>query len=110
MDHSKISIHDLYEGAYLLCRGFQLGKITILGSNGKKLCAFTFEGEGAQRASDEYREGRATANVALLKFTMEKLKDRMFEKIREQEQKEHKKCSVSGMQRRSNRPIRSRTS
>ena len=103
MDRSEISIKDLYEGAFLLAEGFQLGRITILRNNGKKLCAFTFRGEGAQRASDEYRQGRATCNVALLKFTMEKLKDTMFEKIREHEQraqgKERETCSASARQR-----------
>ena len=88
MEHSEISIRDLYEGAFLLSEGFQLGRITVLRNNGKKLCAFTFRGEGAQRASDKYRQGRATCNVALLKFTMEKLKDTMFEKIRELERRQ----------------------
>ena len=114
MEHSELSIRDLYEGAFLLSEGFQLGRITVLRNNGKKLCAFTFRGEGAQRASDEYRQGRATCNVALLKFTMEKLKDTMFEKIREHEQgaqrssaakvaevrKERKQCSASPRQTR----------
>jgi hypothetical protein len=110
MEQSEISIRDLYEGAFLLTEGFQLGRITVLRNNGKKLCAFTFRGEGAQRASDAYRQGRATCNVALLKFTMEKLKDTMFEKIREQEQRAHREerqvCSVSEKQRRSSRSVR----
>jgi hypothetical protein len=111
MKSPDITISDLYEGAYLLCRGFQLNRITVIGSNGKKLCAFTFRGEGAQRASDEYKQGRATANVALLKFTMEKLKDQMFEKIREHEKKarafgkEIEKCSVGQRSRRQRETI-----
>ena len=110
MEHSEISIKDLYEGAFLLAEGFQLGRITVLRNNGKKLCAFTFRGEGAQRAPDTYRQGRATCNVALLKFTMEKLKDTMFEKIREHEQRAHGKerqlCSDSEKQRRSSKTVR----
>ena len=99
MPTSEISISDLYEGAYLLCRGFQLKRITVIGSNGKKLCSFAF-GEGAKQAVEEYRQGRATANVALLKFTMENLKDEMFKKIRALENKERRACSVSGRQKR----------
>jgi len=99
MHTSEISISDLYEGAYLLCRGFQLKRITVIGNNGKKLCSFAF-GEGARQAVEEYRQGRATANVALLKFTMNNLKDEMFKKIREIENKERKACSVSGRHRR----------
>lgn len=106
---SPITISDLYESAYLLCCGFNLGRVTVIGSNGKKLCTFTFNGEGAQRASDDYRQGRATANVALLKFTMEKLKDAMFEKIREQERKEREKCSASARSRRQRETTRLRT-
>ena len=94
MPTREISISDLYEGAYLLCRGFQMKRITVVGSNGRKLCSFTF-GEGAHQAVEEYRQGRATANVALLKFTMNNLKDEMFRKIREIENKERETCSVS---------------
>ena len=84
----EINIHDLYEGAYLLCAGLKMKDLTVLGSNGRKLCTFTFEGDRAVELSDEYKAGRATVNLALLKFTMEKLKDRMFEKIREMEERE----------------------
>jgi len=102
MESSQITT-DLLEGAYLLCRGFKLDKITVVGSNGKKLCTFAF-GEGAKTASDEYREGRATCNVALLKYTLTHLKREMYRKIKEIEiretKKEHETCSVSERQRR----------
>ena len=88
MRTNDIHIHDLYEGAFLLCRGLDLKDLTITGTNGKKLVTFIFSGNAAQRASQLYRRGKATANVAMLKFTMEKLKDRMFEKIREKEREE----------------------
>ncbi len=90
MDNPEITISDLYEGAYLLCRGFQLKRVTVVGTNGKKLCTFSFA-EGAKTAVDEYRQGRATANVALLKFTLGNLRSEMFRKIREIEKKESKK-------------------
>ena len=102
MDSSQITT-DLLEGAYLLCRGFKLDRITVVGSNGKKLCTFAFC-EGAKSASDEYREGRATCNVALLKYTLTHLKREMYRKIREIETRETKKeretCSASQRQRR----------
>jgi hypothetical protein len=112
---SPITISDLYEGAFLLCMGCNLRRVTVIGNNGKKLCTFTFEGKGAQRASDDYRQGRATANVALLKFTMEKLKDVMFEKIREHEKKERafgkeiETCSASVRSRRQREKTLSKT-
>ncbi len=99
MDGNQITT-DLLEGAYLLCRGFKLQRITVVGSNGKKLCTFAF-GEGAKTAADEYREGRATCNVALLKYTLTHLKREMFRKIKEIETKEKESaCSVSGRHRR----------
>jgi hypothetical protein len=92
---SPITISDLYEGAYLLCRGFKLGKVTVVGNNGKKLCTFAFS-EGAKEALEEYRQGRATCNVALLKFTMKNLKDEMFKRIREMERtQKEESCSAS---------------
>jgi len=95
MTSGDISISDLFEGAYLLCRGFHLKRITVMGSNGRKLCTFAF-GKGAQDAVDEYRQGRATCNVALLKFTMKNLKDSMYEKIKEAESKEKQECPRRG--------------
>ena len=102
---------DLFEGAFLLCRGFKLNEITVIGSNGKKLCTFAF-GEGAKSASDEYREGRATCNVALLKYTLTHLKREMYKKIEKIEKRETKKerntCSASVRSRRQRETIPSR--
>ena len=91
-DNPEITISDLYEGAYLLCRGFELRRITVVGTNGKKLCTFAF-GEGAKDAATEYRQGRATCNVALLKYTLTHLKREMFKKIQKQD-KEKARCSA----------------
>ena len=107
MESPEITISDLYEGAYLLCRGFQLRGVTVVGTNGKRLCTFSFA-EGAKGALEEYRQGRATANVALLKFTMENLKDEMFRKIRANERKERGQCSALPKQRRRRRTIPSK--
>ncbi len=85
MPENKIRVQDLYEGAYLLCRGFQLTDLTVIGSNGRSIVTFIIVGDDVRTSAEEYRSGRATANVALLKFTIEKLKDQMFTKIRELE-------------------------
>lgn len=96
MTNEEIRVRDLYEGAYLLCRGFQLKDLTVLGRNGRKVVTFVIAGDGVEPASEEYRAGRATANVALLKFTMEKLKDRMFTRIREDGGMEQGERSMAG--------------
>ena len=87
MPENEIRVQDLYEGAYLLCRGFQLKELTVIGSSGKPIVTFIITGDDVVTTSEEYRSGRATANVALLKFTMEKLKDQMFTKIRDLEKR-----------------------
>ena len=87
MREDKIKVQDLYEGAYLLCRGFELQDLTVIGNNGKAIVSFIIGGNDVEATAQEYRSGRATANVALLKFTMEKLKDQMFTKIRELEKR-----------------------
>ncbi len=101
MDNPEITISDLYEGAYLLCRGFKLHRVTVIGTNGSKLCTFSFD-EGAKQAHDEYRQGRATANVAMLKFTLRNLRSEMFRKIKEKEKQKDKGelCSALQEQRR----------
>jgi len=98
MDNPEITILDLYEGGYLLCEGFELKRVTVVGTNGSKLCTFSFP-EDARAAQDEYRQGRATANVAMLKFTMRNLRSEMFRKIKEK-QEEAKLCSALPKQRR----------
>ena len=98
MDNPEITISDLYEGAYLLCRGFKLRRVTVVGTNGKKLCTFSFD-EDAKQAHDEYRQGRATANVPMLKFTLRNLRSEMFRKIKETK-REGELCSALPEQRR----------
>ena len=45
---------------------------------------FIIVGDGIEEKAEAYRTGQATVNVAMLKFTIEKLKDAMFAKMREQ--------------------------
>jgi hypothetical protein len=92
MENQEVQVKDLYEGAYLLCRGFHLKHLSVMDTYGKKLVTFHIAGNGVITQSQEYRQGQATANVALLKFTMEKLKDKMFERIRNLEIKERALC------------------
>ena len=81
-----LCVKDLYEGAYLLCMGFHLKQLTITdpGGRGKRKAVFLITGDGIEEKAESYRTGQATVNVAMLKFTLEKLKDAMFAKIREQ--------------------------
>ena len=87
MRENEIRVQDLYEGAYLLCRGFQLKDLRVISSKGKPVVTFVIVGDDVLTTANEYRYGQATANVAMLKFTMEKLKDQMFAKIRDLEKR-----------------------
>ena len=82
---NTLCVKDLYEGAYLLCMGFHLKKLTIVDGRGKRKAVFLIEGDGIEKQAESYRTGQATVNVAMLKFTLEKLKDAMFAKIRAEE-------------------------
>ena len=80
----ELQVKDLYEGAYLICMGFQLKKLTIVDAHRKRKAVFVITGDGIEEKAESYRMGQATVNVAMLKFTLEKLKDAMFAKIREE--------------------------
>ena len=64
--------------------GFHLKKLTIIDANRKRKAVFQIAGDGIEEKAESYRMGQAMVNVAMLKFTLEKLKDAMFAKIREE--------------------------
>ncbi len=100
---NTLCVKDLYEGAYLLCMGFHLQKLTITNGHGKRKAVFLIEGDGIEEKAESYRMGQATVNVAMLKFTLEKLKDAMFTKIRSEEQEQRKSTGTRGNYHESNR-------
>lgn len=67
--------------------GFHLQQLTIVDGRGKPKAVFIIVGDGIEEKAEAYRTGQATVNVAMLKFTIEKLKDAMFAKMREQEKR-----------------------
>ncbi len=75
-------VKDLYEGAYLMCNGCELDHIEKAKIRNRETVIFTFTGEHLKTRIDLYRSGQATANVALFKFTLMKLKDQMFNELR----------------------------
>ena len=100
---NTLCVKDLYEGAYLLCMGFHLKQLTITDGRGKRKAVFLIEGDGIEEKAESYRMGQATVNVAMLKFTLEKLKDAMFAKIRSEEQEQRKSTGTRGNYHESNR-------
>ena len=84
----EVQIRDLFEAAYLLCQGCDLADMTITRNNGRKVVTFVIAGVGAHEGSTAYRTGRAMANVPMIKLTIDRLKDQMFDAIREREREE----------------------
>ena len=79
---NETKVQDLFEGAYLLCRGFKFTDLTVTDSNGRKIATFILSGKEVHLASQDYKSGRATANVKLIKDAVNLLRDAMNHKIR----------------------------
>ncbi|MBF0197708.1 MAG: hypothetical protein HQL32_08355 [Planctomycetes bacterium] len=90
----ETEVRDLFEGAYLLIKGFELKDLTVTNSSGRKVGTFVLSGEKVQIASEDYRSGRATANVKMLKMTVDHLKDLLFQKIKKVELHQHIKRTL----------------
>jgi len=73
---------DLYEGAWLLSKGMELANLWME-PNGRKTVVFEFEGESIEGLKEEYKRGKAQANVYRLKVAMSELRDRMYALLRE---------------------------
>jgi hypothetical protein len=78
----EIQVQDLFEGAYLLCRGFKFTDLIVTDSSGRKIATFILSGKEVHLASEDYKSGRATANVKLIKDAVNLLRDAMMQKIR----------------------------
>lgn len=90
---TEISTQDLWEGAALMVKGCNLKDLTVFDSAGKKVATFVLAGEKIELARAEYQSGRASCNVAMLKATMTRLKDMLFQRVRELERSKERKCS-----------------
>ena len=74
---------DLYEGAWLLSQGVELVSLWM-DQNHKRSIIFEFSGAEVEHLKQAYQRGQAKANVIQLKQSINVLKDRMFEKLREE--------------------------
>lgn len=88
---NQIETRDLYCGAYILSSGGMLEETRIEGiRGGKPSVTFIFSGEAVRQFLIEYNSGQAFVNAAGFKAAMMHLKDVMFERIREREQKKER--------------------
>lgn len=78
----RLLTNDLYEGAWLLSKGMTLANLWME-ANGRKSVVFEFEGESIDGLKEEYKRGKAQANVVRLKVALRELKDKMYGMLRE---------------------------
>ena len=81
----KIEVQDLFEASYLVCRGHQLSDLRVSRSRKRDIVHFIFEGPEVKGESAKFKMGHATANVCMLKVSMNHLKDLLFQRLREPE-------------------------
>jgi hypothetical protein len=86
---NRVETQDLYCGAYILASGGSLEELRITGSRrGKPAVTFVFAGVQVEELLQAYTSGRAMINAADYKAAVNHLKDVMFERLREREEKE----------------------
>jgi hypothetical protein len=79
-----VEVTDLFKGAFLLCMGARLDKVQVR-NNGRRIATFLFTGSDLDRLDSDYRTGRARVNPVQLRESLNHLRDKMFDKLRNHE-------------------------
>lgn len=79
---------DLFKGAFLLCMGGNLTNVSVE-FNGRKTATFSFIGNDLDQYNTDYVTGRAMVNPTQLKNSLNHLRDMMFNKLREKENRDY---------------------
>ena len=79
----RAEINDIYEGAYLLQSGCHLENLrwetgVDRSRSGDGHASFIISGDDIREHMDTFRSGKATGNICLYLFSLERLKDKMF--------------------------------
>jgi hypothetical protein len=80
-----LSTENLYLGAFALSQGAELKRVVLSRSNGRTTAVFELEGQDVETLVRTYWEGSAIVNLAQFRESLEGLKDRLFEALRENE-------------------------
>jgi len=81
---NSLETTDIFRGAYYLCRGGELSGIRFR-RNGKRIASFLFTGRGLDKLDKQYRDGQALVNPLQFRESLNHLRDILFEKLREQD-------------------------
>jgi len=83
---NTVETTDIFRGAFFLCHGARLTSVRIKQDN-RKIVAFLIEGEEIDRLDLDYRRGRATVNPLLLRETLNELRDIIFTRLKNKEER-----------------------
>jgi hypothetical protein len=88
MNKHHLETTDLFKGAFFLCMG---GSLTCLRVeyNGRQTATFLITGDDLDRHNADYMTGRALVNPMQLKNSLNHLRDQLFNKLREKENRDH---------------------
>jgi hypothetical protein len=79
-----VEVTDLFKGAFLLCMGARLDRVRVR-NNGRAIATFLITGKDLDRLDSDYRSGRALVNPVQLRESLNHLRDKMFDKLRNHE-------------------------
>ncbi len=81
---NKISLEttDIFRGAFFLCMGGYLSDIQIR-NNGKRIASFLITGTDLDKLDKDYMNGNALVNPVQFRESLNRLRDILFEKLRE---------------------------
>jgi hypothetical protein len=86
---NSLETTDIFRGAFFLCQGAELNGIRFR-NNGKRIATFLITGEGLDRLDKDYMSGTALVNPVQFRESLNRLRDILFEKLREEDPSSHK--------------------
>jgi hypothetical protein len=69
---------NVYLGALALVNEATLTRVTVSRSNGRRTAVFEFDGPELEHVADGFYKGSAVVNLAAYREKLERLKDRLF--------------------------------
>ena len=84
MNTSRLETTDIFRAAFFLCMGGALSGVRFR-RNGRNNASFLFTGPDLDKHDLDYMNGRARVNPLQLKESLNRLRDILFERLREKE-------------------------
>jgi hypothetical protein len=82
-EREKVRSTDLFLGAYLITEGFSLENLIMDSSRSRNSITFVISGDGVEGFAKKFQMGHAMTNACLYKVSMNYLKDRLHDCLRE---------------------------